>query len=463
MRKILTSAITVLALLMPVMAHGAGFEYDIDALKATGLMLLQIETVGREEPTCDYVNHPEGAMGESITNAKKVPGRLTVWKNGAVNYDSGDYVNNTSGMRIKIRGNTSAYKEKKPYKIDLEKKADLLFRGNESFADKDWVLIDDGSDWFANPTGFKVSELMNLPWVPAYTFVNLILNGDYKGIYMLTEAVKRNADCRIDVDKNTGFIIERDAYWWNEDLYFKSSQGQEYTFKYPKSKNVTPAQLSYINEFVNQMEASIATGTYDEYIDVESFARWLLVHEIVGSGDAGGSNIFLMKKDNSPESKLTFSNVWDLDNAFFIEDKWAPIHWAPLFYFQLFFNSPNKLFRDIYGEKWRNEGMASVNGTVDFLRSFPDSELGKALQASRQYDAQRWNIPLTWVEKDCNKIADWLLKRRQWLEEHIEYLTPIGTITAEKAPSATYSIDGRAISGNEKGIVIRNGKKVIRR
>ena len=106
-----------------------------------GLPLLYIETVDSEEPTCEYVSAPSGCMGMTIRNATKVPGRITMYQRieglDSVVYDSGDYEKDVSGMTIKIRGNTSAYADKKPYKIKLQKKKDMLMRGDEAkFKDK---------------------------------------------------------------------------------------------------------------------------------------------------------------------------------------------------------------------------------------------------------------------------------------------------------------------------------------
>ena len=62
---------------------------------ATGLPVLCVETVEHEEPTCDYVSAPAGCMGLGISNATKVPGRLTVYQRiggmDSLMYDSGDY------------------------------------------------------------------------------------------------------------------------------------------------------------------------------------------------------------------------------------------------------------------------------------------------------------------------------------------------------------------------------------
>ena len=69
--------------------------------------------------------------------------------------------------------------------------------------------------------GFILSRTVGMEWVPEYTFVNLVMNGRYMGLYYLTDAVERG-DKRVDIQK-TGFLIENDAYWWKEDVYFKTA------------------------------------------------------------------------------------------------------------------------------------------------------------------------------------------------------------------------------------------------
>ena len=85
-----------------------------------GLPVVEIETVDGKLPTCDVVSGlPYGINVNSIANATKVPGRLTISNKDAVLYDSGDYEEDKSGMTFKIRGNGSGLSVKKPYKIKL--------------------------------------------------------------------------------------------------------------------------------------------------------------------------------------------------------------------------------------------------------------------------------------------------------------------------------------------------------
>ena len=63
----------------------------------------------------------------------------------------------------------------------------------------------------------------------------------------------------------------------------------KYTFKYPDPDEITADQYSYVQESISSVEKSLYNGTYDNFMDVESFARWLLAHDILGSHDAAGS------------------------------------------------------------------------------------------------------------------------------------------------------------------------------
>ena len=129
--------------------------YDIN------LTVLEIETVNGEMPVYDEVSPPPGAMGYGIKNATKVPARMKLLKGKELLFDSGEYQADTSGITLKIRGNTTARARKKPYKIKLQKKADLLLRGDdEKYGDKNWVLLRDES--LSAKTGFKLNELAGM-------------------------------------------------------------------------------------------------------------------------------------------------------------------------------------------------------------------------------------------------------------------------------------------------------------
>lgn len=66
--------------------------------------------------------------------------------------------------------------------------------------------------------GLSVCRALDFPWTPNTKFLNVLINGNYKGLYHLIETVER-ADNRIVTDKS-GFVIENDAYWWKPNQVF---------------------------------------------------------------------------------------------------------------------------------------------------------------------------------------------------------------------------------------------------
>ena len=388
-------------------------------LLATGLPLIRIDTDGGVEPTCEYVSHPEGCNGAGITNATKVPGSMIMLSGEDILYSSGPYVKDESGMTLKIRGNTSAYGAKKPFKIKLQKKKDLLMRGdNEKYKDKDWLLL--CYDDLRSRAGWKVNQLAGLQWTPGFEYVNLVVNGDYRGLYILAESVKRNEKCRLKVAQN-GYAIEYDAYWWNETVTFTGNwnYSMRYTFKYPEDDEVTDSQIGYIKDFIINTESAIRRGDYDKYIDVPSFARWLLAHDILGSLDCAGSNYFMTKYDNVSDSKLMMANLWDFDGIYQMKESWANPHIWRGFYYPSLLESGNRLFRDTYVEIWRSFSGSLCKNVSAYMKSLVNSDEGRALDASIALDNKRWRTGHPSVASSVDLSRQWFDSRGGWLDSAI--------------------------------------------
>ena len=386
------------------------------------LPTVMIETVNGEELTCELVQAPEGCLGQSIKNANKVGAKMVIVQDGQTLYDSGDYQESEKGVTIKIRGNSSAYKRKKGYKLKLQKKADLLGRNDAKYEDKEWVLITDERTSLNTLIGLKVSELLGLPWTPAYKFVYLELNGDPRGLYLLMESVKRKAT-RLDVSKE-GYIFELDPYWWNEDLYFETRMTEtpevKYTFKYPDPEDITPEQVTYLRGYMDEMEeALIDYNHYQEYIDVESFAAWVLAQDILGNFDGFGSNIFMTKYDNTPNSKIKMGNLWDFDAIMSTPGEWSESHRYPLFV-RLLTNGSDTSMATAYEKLWDAQKDSLFIKLYAYLDRLAASEEGKNLNQAFKVDTERWGRQATTVEESIEKAKAWFEERRLWLEEAIK-------------------------------------------
>lgn len=393
-----------------------------------GLPVIEVTTVDGEEPTCGYRAAPPGESGAGICDATKVPGRLVMTSGSETWYDSGDYDDGTKkGMTIKIRGNTSAYSAKKPYKIKLQKeaKADLLAKPNGrsggKFEERDWILLKDGTS-LNTFVGMTVADIAGTDWTPEFAFVNLVVNDNYRGVYLLIESISQSKG-RINVDKDTGYIIERDAYWWNEQAdgnpIFKTAQNKGYTFKHPDEDDITDAQIEYIKNYMNDVETAIADGTYGDFIETDTFARWLLVHDLLGTWDSHGSNVYITKNDNTGGSKIRMSTPWDFDSNYRMENAWANIHNdSYFFYMKPLLSSENTEFLRSYKTQW-----ADVKGSVQRELSAELSALqarqGDAINASRRLDAARWGGTYTSMEANITTAENWFAARIPWLEKNI--------------------------------------------
>jgi len=387
-----------------------------------GLPVLCVETVDREEPTCERVYAPSGSWGSTI-NAEKVPGHMVMYKRIAggdsVLYDSGDYEKNVSGMTIKIRGNSSSNADKKPYKIKLQKKYDLLMRGVDSvYKDKEWLLLKD-ENLFTN-FGFKVSDLVGMIWVPGRRYVNVVINDVYRGVYLLTESVKRNPDCRLKVDKTTGFIFECDIYWWNESVYVMSydSPNYNYVFKYPDEEDITQEQLDYMQQLVYAFESSLTADYYPDLIDVRSFAAWCLVHDLMGTKDGGGCNRFYTKNDTTDTSKIVMPVAWDFDMAERTPSAWSRCHEV---YMKQLFSNPNHAFIHEFVRLWYSMRDSFVNDITSFYVAFINSPEGFGLQSSYNLDNMTWGRDIMF-QNIATYRRQWLTKRLTWIDANIKKL-----------------------------------------
>ena len=236
--------------------------------------------------------------------------------------------------RAKGRGNATWGYEKKPYKIKLDEKLGVLgFAAN-----KEWVLLAEYCDKSLMRTAYmcELARTVGLPYPIHYRHVNLYLNGKYMGIYVLTDQVEKKSH-RVDIEDD-GFLFENDNYFWEEPLNFMTDHRQYwYTFKYPDPEDgeIVSGDKSYrfITGFMNDFERALygdsfkdpETG-YRKYIDVESFAKWFLVQELIANLEP---NMYYVLP--SRDSKLQIGPVWDAEWSLglaYREDEYAG--WAGL-------------------------------------------------------------------------------------------------------------------------------------
>lgn len=458
------------AFMMLILPKCITLAITIEEIIGLGLPLVEIETDEGLIPTAENADHPNGSSGWSITNVSRVSGRLRVWNdNGELEYDSGSYVEDVSGMVIKLRGNNSARRAQKPYNIKLQHKADLLNRGDDSkYKDKHWLLLKEDNNSLNTPIGFKVNELLGMMWTPAYRFVNVMMNGKYIGVYLLSESVRRNDSARLNIDSETGFLIERDIYWWNTNRWFQTSyvkgQHSRFTFKYPDADEILANRELRIKKAMEDVDYAVLNGNYEDVIDVESFVGWVLGHDILGTSDAGGSNQFYIKKSDDANDKVKMPLLWDFDTSYCTPDEWSMLHDYPASYFKPLFASDNSTFTLSYCRKWFDMSPHFIGNIKEYLDNFVTSKQAEAIDRSRRKEAEVCGLRYESVSQNAADVLQWFISRVCFLDKQIGELAKVNGITAPELKTTIHhdliDLSGRHISNpRSKGLYIKGGKK----
>lgn len=424
----------------------AAFQSYLDL----GLPLLVITTDSGKEPTYEIATGPAGTIANrSITNAEKLPGTIKrIEPDGTVSYNSGSYEKGVSGCTLKIRGNGSAFRPKKPFKIKLQKKGDLLVRGDENYYDKNWVLIND--IMIHNSFGFFVSTLFNKTWSPACEHVNVIINNDFRGMYLLAEAIERNEKCRIPTSKE-GFVIENDCYWWNENGEYIPSVDHPkmgYTFKYPDFADLTDQQKAYITNRIETLESSIISGDFEKYLDLESYASWVLCHDLLGTKDALGANRYLLLRNGNNSTKFEMGPVWDLDSSEELPDGYSHFHYSTHLVFSKLFTGNNKSLEKKYISIWKergNEIYGRIVAELNAMLAEGNDAFDKSADATNAVWHSRGATDIVKWAPNINRKLEYFKNRKDWLDLNLlGYLNDINEEFADddESDAAVYNING---------------------
>ena len=349
-----------------VSADGAEKEYVVN-VTYSGLPVLFIETPGGAE----------------------VPDKYSDWLGGTklVLYNADwtvDY-EGTTGMRG--RGNSTWHYPKKPYAFKLDSKAEILGMPKH----KRWVLLANWMDrtLLRNRISFAVAMKTGLAWTPHGEFVEVILNGEFLGNYYLCEHIKIDKN-RVNIDEleddvvDSGYMFELDTYF-DEAFKFRSQYyNMPYMFKDPDEVN--DAQFAFMQDYVNNMEASLysnsrfAAREYTEYLDVDSFIDWWLVHEITGNSEPKHPKSSYMHRNTG--GKLTMGPVWDFDWETFKPHQYYQIK-DKMYYGRLFQDAQ---FKQRVKERWND-----LEAGFREIPAYIESEAAR-IKSSESMNHEMWPI-----------------------------------------------------------------------
>ena len=303
-------------------------EESVDHLLAVQAIFdaTDLEHVSREELEAQYTDL-ENAINGLVYKTGTVPRFYITTEDhsGNVLAKSTGYVNSTIAFvtsdgavleeadtaRIKVRGNTTSEGLKKPYNIKFSEKQNLLGMG----AAKKWCLL---AEWFdpsmlRNYIAMDFAKELGLAYTSDKQFVEVWLDGDYRGVYLLTEPVE-DGSSRVDLQKSNGdFLIMYEKERVDPTAsYVVTNKGYRFEIKEPQTPDA--GQIANITAILNGIDAALDSGDYSQiqqYIDTESFAKYYLLQDFYKNSDACYSSVYFYYKGG----KLYAGPVWDFDMA----------------------------------------------------------------------------------------------------------------------------------------------------
>lgn len=376
-------------------------------------------------------------------------------ESGAIRIVNADGSLHYAGLlkHIKGRGNTSWEHDKKPFNIKLQEKADLFGMG----AAKNWCLLANYRDasHVRNVMVYDYAADRDMENVTGTQSFDLYVNGEYQGLYLMTEKVEVGKN-RVDIPdldeenelKNPqkkleeypafstgtekgvslpytpqeaeGYLMELDfAERWEEEISgFVTEAGQPVVLKNPEC--ASEEQVAYAKELVQTFESRLLSGdpSYLDCIDLDSWVQLYLIEEIFEDVDCGLSSIYFYIRDG----KLTAGPLWDFDltmgasyaitNPRTLYAAWSErterftSHYLPALYADAAFRTA---VEETFRGGWREGLLALAEEAESYVAAIADSA---------RMDAARWG-------RDHQATLDSGAYLASYLTERCDFLTSL--------------------------------------
>ncbi len=348
---------------------------------------------------------------------------------------------------IRLRGNTTMYAPKKPYRIKFDSKQSLFGLDKA----KSWVLLAEYFDPSAlhNYTALSLGNDMDgFNFTPTPNKVNVYLNGDYIGLYTLCEQVQENKG-RMDIEldeitedmtdlKDYNFFICMDANCVsdvgsveNETYFYVEEYDRYFEIKYPeKSQFTSDAQFS---SFLNQLKLYVKgmmdafyqkdIDTIKQEVNINSLADYLIIDQIMGERDhySKSFNMYFTNTSDDPNEngKLNFGPIWDYDWALHTPYTGYPNTYYEvsdeIIYSNLFFETMASVpeFYDIVKQRYNLYAKDALESYIDDY-----DELCYSIRQSLQLNHALWygNLPADTTDKNVEFLKNFLVARKAQLD-----------------------------------------------
>ncbi|MDX2430471.1 MAG: CotH kinase family protein [Bacteroides sp.] len=399
--------------------------------------------------------------GGYIVNDPRIIANMGIIDNGPglLNHPDDAYNHYDGKISIEIRGSSSRMFPKKSYSIETQ--TDSGTNNNVALlgmpSENDWVLHAPYSDksLLRNVLSYEIYERMG-HWSPRTRYVDLYLNNEYQGIYVLTEKVKRDKN-RVDIAKITeadvsevdisgGYILQYDRtdalseneFWTSPVGPIYEGSNMHFEYSDPSGDELSDDQSAYIRNWVNELDAKMSSSAYKDelngykaYMDVESFVDYLIFHEFNKDVDAYRLSAFFYKENDRDGGLLHAGPPWDynltygnMDYGGDIKDtyNWLYTRTISPYWWRRLMDDPwfeNEVFC-----RWEDLSAKLLN--VDQVIQIMDSSV-QVMASSIDYNFEQWPVLGEYVwpnffiaeshEEEIDFMHNWVSERLIWMDQ----------------------------------------------
>lgn len=415
-------------------------------------------------------------QGKTIVDEPKIMAIMQVINNASgINHFNDTSYEYDGYIGIEIRGNTAQMFPKKSYTVETR----LSDGSNNNVsllglpAENDWVLHGPYSDksLMRNALAYTIGSGMENGWHPRTRFVELEINGEYRGIYLFVEKIKIDKN-RVDIatlkpedisgDELTGgyiISIDRDQEGsWNSPFMGRTgSVDVPFSYVDPKYDELAPVQREYIKQYITEFEYALHGNNFKDpelgyraYIDVETFVDYFIITELSRDLDGYRVSVYFHKDKDSKGGKLKMTPFWDYNicfgNANFFSAG-SPIGWASdgigagdwyeiPFWWDRFREDP--YFETVLKYRWEELREQVLHKSS--INSFITSTYNQ-LKDAQARNFEKWNVLSTYVWpnnyvggtylNEVDYLRNWIFDRIDWLDEQIDKIEPSFTTSDE--------------------------------
>ena len=402
---------------------------------------------------------------EEIVNDPRIIAHMGIINNETGMNHMGDPFNGYDGqISIEIRGSSSQNFPKKQYALETQdsegENLNVPILGMPE--ENDWILHAPYSDksLLRNYLAYELARDMG-NYASRTRFCELVINGDYKGLYIFMEKIKQDNN-RVDISKlepdetsgdnlTGGYIVKIDKWngetndgWYSEPL-LDDFDGLWYQFHYPKPDNIVEEQRDYIMDYITDFETIMSSDTYNdpaegyyEKVNLESFIDVSFLGEISKNVDAYRLSAYMYKDKDSVDGRLTMGPIWDYNLAFGnadYYDGWNPEGWQmdvelgndgfkiPFWWYRIW---DDTTYLTAFNQRWQD--LRESIFSEDYIMSLIDSAT-TLIDDAQIRNFQRWPVldeyvwPNAYVggsyAYEIEYLKNWINNRLAWMDSEL--------------------------------------------